>query len=161
MPVLVVGCSFGGSDSGRNVSQSPTVCELGPRSELYVALETMPKAVMQDFVARLAAQTADGLEPIVGRDQPFQRTDAGETQPISPRRFIQGGRLGERWIVLYEKGGGGGPETSVHAVLYELHNREAAPILKAHVEVPAKSLCQTAMDLLSGRDEADQIIPDW
>ena len=160
---LSAGCShsdapFSGGSTRPTATKSPAPCELGPRSEMFLVLDTMPRPIVNAFVTKLAAQTNDDFKPIVGRDQYFHTTDVVTGPHASFRRFIQGGHFGNTWLILYEQGG---VSQRVHAVTYELPDRTAAPLLNAHVDTTVKTMCQTAKDLLSRPDEPQPILEDW
>lgn len=162
---LVAACShsdapfIGSSGSTRpTATPSPMPCEAGPRWELFLVLDTMPKPIVNAFLSRLAAQTDDGFKPIVDRDQFFNATDKTSSPQVSLRRFIQGGHLGNAWVILYEQGG---QTPRVHAVVYEWSDRNASPLLNAHVDTTVKAMCDTARDLVSHPTDPHPILEDW
>ena len=165
LTLLLVGCSHsdvpfsGGGSTRPTATKSPGLCTTGPRTELFVALDTMPRGLTNTFLGKLAEQTSEGLKLIVDRDQRFQATEKPDDPPTSLRRFIQGGHLGNTWIILYEKGGG--TTLQVHAVAYDFPDRNTAPTVKAHVETTVKTMCDTAEDLLTQPNEPHEILADW
>lgn len=85
----------------------------------------MPQTIIADFSARLTRLGFEGRSLIAKREQDFNLSDAVEAG-LPGRRFVQGGHLGDRWFIWYERGGFA---PSMNVVAYQLSGMSAKPDL--------------------------------
>jgi hypothetical protein len=134
--------------------RSPTVaCRLGAGVTLYSSLDRLP----EPFTAYLSSKLAEpaGLPAELGglapRDGYFNATDI--VIPALPiRRFIGGGRAGNRWFLWYEHGGFA---IHAHLVVVDLPPGAIAPLPRANMTAwPPPRLCALTAGVLFDRAAA-------
>lgn len=130
---------------------SPEFCDLGAGAESFASLQAMPKSIVDDVLSNLGKPSEDLPDLIVERDQAFFETDiifAGRA--TSFRRFVQGGNLGNRWMIWFEEGGLGYSQ-SIWG--YELNQTTDKPVLLGRV--PGRNYrdrpCTEIVDFLNHR----------
>jgi hypothetical protein len=119
----------------------PPLCSLAKLDETFDSLEAMPPEISRDILSRFSEVTIlSGEKGMAASDEPYSAT--GGYGPH--RRFIQGGRSGGRFILLYEHDEG---QRHNHAVIYE-SSADTPLHATANVLAQPRELCDVAQAVL-------------
>ncbi|HEY4135621.1 MAG TPA: hypothetical protein VGO34_10445 [Alphaproteobacteria bacterium] len=104
--------------AGISAAPSPPPCPLTNVDETFDSLDAMPAEIGKDLVSRFSDVTVlTGGTGIARRDEFYYVGDVKFASLSGPdRRFVQGARRGQRFVLLYEHGGVGHHD---HVVVYE------------------------------------------
>jgi hypothetical protein len=109
----------------------------------------MPKAITTDFLSRLPKLDFEGSVRIAQRDQAFNWSD-GVTVGLPSRRFVQGGRLRDRWFIWYQQGGFA-PYSNIFTYRLEDVNTKAVSLDVAKAVKFEERPCEVLVDFLHSR----------
>jgi len=123
-----------------------------------LALDALDPRIGAELDRRFSVPGAPGTGRVIApRDSDWQVTDVvSPGTPLLGRRFIAGGRIGERWYVWYESGG---IAHLYHVAIFDLLPTSPAPHLVLHAAGSLDALCPVTAAQLVGRG-AEAAPPD-